>query len=344
MLSPFRIGTVKGPDNRDLTDLYNQMAPLVGMADDIAAIRQMLEYLVKPLVFDPTWNGLPANIRALREYADRLVGVSTGTGWTGLPNYLGTVLGQQDSFDPGPNGAYYELLFSLFQNVFTLNAGVTGELEGTTPATSVLAQVTGVPGLLGAIASVLGSVSDDPAGDTIKELIEAIRACSCGDTPPPFDPAPPTTGCFGSAAAWTECSLSFKYTNTEVDVYQVIFPASVANLPGYTNVQVGSTVDNALSTVTAIDWSTARTVCMAWAFQEENPPVSFDIVASSDIDGELPFNAYGVLGNVTPVGEQLNVIPVGAAGGTIQHGLYCNFAFAVGASPVGKVWVMGSVF
>lgn len=189
---------IRGPDGRSLTDVYNR----------VTDVRDSVEAAIVELVTVNT------NLARVATAVERLSGVGTAlpASWVGLPGYLNGIVGPSAAQN-GPN--------SLFSNVSALRAELSrvGSIlvGGDSPSgqnrmlqlvellTAVEAEAATSADAAAALALVVGSITDDPTGSTLKDLLRsldvtaaAIQECVCdgGTTPlPPPDNREPLSDC-----------------------------------------------------------------------------------------------------------------------------------------------------
>ncbi len=203
---------------------------------------------------------------------------------------------------------------------------------------------TSEPGFTTKLLAAIGEIGTTPANMTVRELLEAIRLCSCeGQNGTAFPP--PTTGCLDSPPAWQECNLTKWVTvnasgsTPALDIYRVEWPATITGDVEYGLSNVGGILsgeNNCALTYTGVldTVSRVRNICIAWNFPA--PFYNYDGIVQPVTDS--PFASY--TGTATPVPAQDTRAFTNAVLTTpdTRRGLFVNFAVEAN-QPIGKVYV-----
>jgi hypothetical protein len=183
---PFTTG-IRGPDNRNLTDLHNAMVG--GVSPEVSLLQSM--------------ESIRLSVQRQEVLLERLVGVpgDQPASWLGLPNYLSNTIGLPQSTDStrvrqllasvdGWMGVFFNM---LNDNGITPGGGGAWQQAAASLAT-IDASTSAAATAIAAVQLVLGAIEHDPTGSTLKDLLRSIdanvlrSAICCEEGLPPVEP------------------------------------------------------------------------------------------------------------------------------------------------------------
>lgn len=310
-----RLGSIKGASNRDLSQVYQKLVDIEG----------------RLTTANTTQASILTKLTSLETMLLRLIGTTTPTGYTGLPDELRAARTAVETTIPAAI-ANDTAWLRYWQEVI-------GNRVYTTMTTAQ------------DISAVLGLIGHLPTGSTIKDLLRSIDGnvldienCVCNDGGESYTPAPPSAGCGGEDPNWLQCGLNYAGAVTggevDLDIYRVAFPtitpSSIGAVPGVRTVTGGT--QTGLTADASEFAGEAHQVCLAWDFQPSSGFYDFDHALYAETNPDL-FSSYVSTSGAAPDAGTVGSSRVLLTGAGVHNYYHANFAFVQGSTISGRVWV-----
>jgi hypothetical protein len=280
-------GGIRGPDNRNLTDLHNLIA-----ISNVALAAMALQI-----------DGMSANIAQLAADVRRLVGDGSTMPavWQGLPSYLHGNIAASDASDADTirtslNSSFNQLAF-LNTRLDQAGLPITAGGRASQAVDMILAEAPNratARFAIEAVAAALGSLGSAPADLTVKQLLEQVRleavrmadCCEEGGSGEPGDGLNDPPASFGCAPQsrvilWQDTGVtqSLPAGGGTIRLWKPLFSSATIDLAASL-----SYVDSGGGRVIGVNSAGKRAqVCISWDFTGGNSMVDFgrDILSTA---------------------------------------------------------------